>query len=319
MALSIASLSSAEDVTKQGFEALGCRGEDLRMMGQLFDRPFGLIVVTGTPGNGKTTTCYSVLNRLRSRTSEKANIIALEDSIAYPLDGIVQVRVEPEVEGLGFYENLQAALWQDPDVIFVSSLKDKETARMICEAVLTGHLVIARMDSPDVMHAIARLKTMIGEPSLLASILEGIVAQRLVRCICEGCREEYSPHQEIADRYFLGLYQKWFNVGTDEPSREVGEALSRGNNSFDPSNRISLFRGRGCEKCHNSGFSGRTGLFEVMEADLEIKDLISRGPDPEKLKEALLEKEFITLREKAFSYALSGVTTLEEALRVTYT
>jgi type IV pilus assembly protein PilB len=316
--LSIDPYSPHETFAMQDFEALGCRDSDLALITKIFDRPFGLIVVTGTAGSGRTTTCRSALNHIRRRTSEKAVIIALEEAIAYPLEGIAQVHVEPK-EGQGYYENLQAALWQDPDVIFIEALRDRETARLVCEIALTGHLVIVQMDSPDIMHALVRLLALIGDSSLLASILEGVIAQRLIRCICPACCEEYGPPQEIADRYFLGLYRKWFKVGTDDAPLATGEAASQGNDSFDPASRVSLFRGRGCEKCHRSGFSGRTALFEVMEANLEIKDLISRGPDAEKLKETLLEKEFLTLREKALCAALSGSTTLEEALRVTYT
>ncbi len=302
--LSVNPFSPAEAAIRLGFEALGMKVDDLGKAHDIFDRTSGLVLVTGVPGSGRTTTITSALSHIsRKRSPKGALLISLEDQIAYPLEGIVQVHVQPGVEGLGYRDQLQAAMWQDPDVVCVGAVPDRETARMICEAVLSGHTVIVQMESPDVMQAIARFVNLTGEPSLLSSILEGVIAQRLVRCICDDCREEYEPEQDVIDRYFLSLYRKWFQ------SRYGcgGEA-----------GRVSLFRGLGCEKCRYTGYRGRTGLYEILIPDLDVRDLIASGLQVERLKEIFVEKDFLTLKEKALFYALSGITTLEEAERASY-
>jgi len=272
--------------------------------------------VTGTAGSGKTTTCHAALNYLKERTSGQAIIIALEEDIPYPMEGIVQVKMDLESQRLS--EHLEAAMWQDPDVIFVSSLPDRAAAKKVCEMAMTGHMVIVQMDSPDVIHAFLKLRTLIDEPSLLASVMEGAIGQRLVRRICESCREEYVPPRDVADRYLLSFYQQLFQDQKGAIPAEEAAAGKKGPLPFTPSSQVSLFRGKGCEKCRHSGFKGQTGLYEIMNPTMEIKDLITTIKEPEKLKDALLENGFMTLREKALFYALSGVTTLEEALRVTY-
>jgi len=315
--LSVSSSSSVESVMREGFEALGLQGDELARARSIFDKAFGLVLVTGTAGSGKTTTCYSALNYIRMRTQGQAVIIALEEDIAFPMEGIVQVKVDRESTHLD--DHLEASMWQDPDVIFVSSPLDRASAKKICEMAMTGHMVIVQMESPDVIHAFLRLRTLIDEPSLLASVLEGAIGQRLVRRICRHCREEYVPPRDVADRYLLSFYQKLSQDQGNAALMEESAACRKDPLPFTPSSQVSLYRGKGCEKCRHSGFKGQAGLFEIMNPTMEIKDLITTIREPEKLKDALLENGFMTLREKALFYALSGVTTLEEALRVTYT
>ena len=243
--LAVRSMEKAQSIMEKGFELLGFEGADLETVKSIFNKSFGLIFITGTPGSGKTTTCHGALNYIKKKTSGRSNIISLEDWIAYPLEGIVQVKVEPKEEGKGFYENLKALMWQDPDFVFVSSLPDKNTARMICEVALTGHLVLVQMGSPDIIQAIKKLIELDIDPCLLASILEGGLGQRLVRRICSACKEEYTPSKEIVERYFQGMTEK--------------------------EGKLILYKGKGCEKCRNSGYTGRTGIYELINPDIKIK------------------------------------------------
>jgi len=190
------------EIVKRGFEALSFKGEDLLFAKEIFDKAFGLVIITGSSGSGKTSTCHCALRYIKNRTEGKANIIALEDWFVSPLEGISQVIVQQDKEGHGFYETLRAVAWQSPDVIFVASVPDKNTARKISELAVTGHMVIVQMPSPDVFQAIEELCSLGMEPYLLASALEGALAQRLVRRICENCKEEYKPSQEIREKYF---------------------------------------------------------------------------------------------------------------------
>ncbi|MHC9542713.1 MAG: GspE/PulE family protein [Vulcanimicrobiota bacterium] len=302
--LSINPFSPSEAAIRMGFEALGMKGDDLGKAQSIFNRTSGLMLVTGIPGSGRTTTITSALTHIsRKRSSQGALLISLEEQIANPIDGIVQVQVKPGIEGMGYCDQLQTVMWQDPDVVAVSAVPDRETARMICETVLSGRMVVVQMENPDALRAIAHFVNLTGEPSLVSSILEGVLSQRLVRCICDDCREEYEPEQDVIDRYFLSLYRKWFQS-------RYGSGGETG--------KVTLFRGQGCEKCRYTGFRGRTGLFEIMIPDLDIRDLIASGFQLEQLKEILVEKDFLTLKEKALFYALSGITTLEEAQRASY-
>jgi len=302
--LSVNPFSPVEAAVRMGFEALGMKSDDLAKAHRLFDSPSGLVLISGTQGSGRTTTMTGAMTYLsRKGEAQGSLIISLEDQTAWPLEGVVQVQVQPGAEGRGYFEQLEAAMWQDPDVIFTSAAPDRETAQAICEIVLSGHKAVVQMEASDSLQAIARFVNLTGEPSLVSSILEGSISQRLVRCICEDCREEYEPEQDVIDRHFLSLYGKWFQNRYD---RAGGR------------DRVILFRGLGCEKCRNTGYRGRTGLFEITVPDREVRDIIASGFQLERMKEILVEKDFVTMREKALFYALSGITTLEEAERASY-
>ena len=289
IAMRIVSVTKIETTTNRGFEILAFQGHDLEQVQKIFNKHFGLIIITGLSGSGKTTTCYAALNYLVKRYAGKANIMSLENPVEYPLEGLVQIPVRPEMEGQGFYELLKASWDQDPDVIFTGELPDKNTARIISELALTGHIVIVQMDSPDVLQAVARLSDLGLEPYLLASSLEGVIAQRLVRCICEHCKEEFIPSPQIIEKYFPPMKEK-----------------------------VSLYRGKGCKECHGTGYKKRAGIYEILNPDTDFKEALARGENVNNLKKILQKKGFETLREKALKSALFGMTTLEEALRVSY-
>lgn len=302
--LSVNPFSPVEAAARMGFEALGMKDDDLARAHRIFDSTSGLVLISGTPGSGRTTTMTGALTYMSRKLEDRGFlIISLEEQAAFPLEGVAQVQVQPGVEGRGYLEQIRAAMWQDPDVVFISAAPYRETAQAICEIVLSGHKAVVQMESSDSLQAIARFVNLTGEPSLISSILEGSISQRLVRCICDDCREEYEPEQDVIDRHFLSLYGKWFRNRYDRSGK---------------GDRVTLFRGRGCVKCRNTGYRGRTGLFEITIPDAEVRDIIASGFQMEKMKEILVEKDFVTLREKALYYALSGITTLEEAERASY-
>jgi type II secretory ATPase GspE/PulE/Tfp pilus assembly ATPase PilB-like protein len=286
LTMRIKSMEKAKAAVDQGLELLQFGKEDLEKVKEIFNKPFGLVIVTGTSGSGKTTTCHGALNYILKKTAGHANIMSLEESIEYPMKGISQIQVQPD--GEGYYELLKGIMWHDPDVIFVGDVSDSKTARMISEIALTGHLIIVQLTSPDIFQSVDYLKNLGLEPYLLASILEGAISQRLVRKICEKCKEKFTPSTHVIEKYFSGH------------------------------EHVSLYRGKGCSECHNSGYKGRTGIYETGIFDTELKEAIADGEDINKLKKVFQEKGFRSLREKAIDYVLSGVTTLEEALRVSY-
>lgn len=284
--MGIKSMEKAKTTVDQGLELLQFDREDLETVKNIFNKAFGLVIVTGISGSGKTTTCHGALNYILTKTGGHASIMTLEDSIEYPMKGISQIQVHPD--GEGYYELLKGIVWQDPDVIFAGELQDSKTARMVSEIALTGHLIIVQLTCSDIFQSVDYLKNLGLEPYLLASILEGAIAQRLVRKICKNCKEKITPSPEIIEKYF--------------PGRK----------------NVFLYRGKGCSECHNSGYSGRTGIYEICIFDTELKEAIAEGENINKFKKVFHEKGFHTLREKAIDYVLSGTTTLEEALRVSY-
>jgi type II secretory ATPase GspE/PulE/Tfp pilus assembly ATPase PilB-like protein len=293
--------------TDGGFNVPDFQQEDLESMKEIFDKPSGIVFITGTAGSGHRETCYSALNYILARKSGKVNIITLEGSTEYMINGIVQLHINDSNE---YYETLKSVIWQDPDVVFIDNVPDRNTGRIISDIALTGHMVIIRMNSYDIFYGIKTLKKLGFEPCLMASTLEGAIAQRMVRTICKNCMEEYSPKEDIAERYYLRLYQRCLQSRNKTSSGEE--------NVSNPLNKVSLYRGKGCKECNHTGYRGQTGLYEILNPDMEMKDLFARKLNFKEFKERLMGKDFVTLREKALFYALSGVTTLEEALKVSY-
>jgi len=251
----------------------------------MLSRPHGLVLVTGPTGSGKTTTLYSALDLLRST---RLNIVTVEDPVEYQLDMINQIHVQEHV-GLTFPRALRSILRQDPDVIMVGEIRDSDTARVAIQAALTGHLVLTTVHTKDCVGALARLTDMGVEPYLLASALNGVVAQRLARTVCSICRTTYMP-----DRSLLA------QAGWDRQGPRV------------------YYRGEGCKKCHDSGFQGRTGIYEVVEMTDELYKLIHDVADESEIKRYLLSQGFVPLREQGLALVESGKSTLEEVLRVTH-
>ncbi|MBI3584172.1 MAG: type II secretion system ATPase GspE [Nitrospinae bacterium] len=264
------------------FEGLGFNIGQVEMMDSLLSRNSGIILVTGPTGSGKTTTLYSALNRINFA---KRNIITVEDPVEYQLKGIGQLNVNPKI-GLTFAHGLRSILRQDPDVIMVGEIRDMETAEIAIHASLTGHLVISTLHTNDAPTAITRLVDMGIERFLVASSLSAVIAQRLVRVLCQYCKEEYTPQSDEMSTF------KQYNVRR-------------------------LWKPVGCERCFKSGYHGRTGIFEFLIMDQNMHSVILKNPDSASLKEYALSKGMKTLKDDGLEKAAAGVTSLEEIIRVT--
>ena len=265
---------------------LGLSEEDYRKLERLARKPYGLVLATGPTGAGKSTTLYAMLLLVRELYPYK-NIITIEDPVEYQINGIGQVQVNPKV-GLTFATGLRSILRQDPDVILVGEIRDTETAEIAVHAALTGHLVLSTLHTNDAPTAITRLVDMGIEPYLIASSLEGVIAQRLVRRICPHCREPYPPAPE--ELKALGLPEN---------------------------SEVEFYRGRGCEECLGTGYRGRIGIFEVLELDEKLKNLILTTPNATEIRNEALKRNFKTLRQDALEKVLAGLTTSSELLAVT--
>ncbi len=266
-------------------EDLGFRPEGLAAFKRILRQPHGLGLVTGPTGSGKTTTLYSALDLLRS---PELNIVTVEDPVEYQLDLINQVQVH-EAIGVTFARALRSILRQDPDVIMIGEIRDEETARVGVQAALTGHLVLATLHTNDAPGAVARLLDMGIEQYLLSSAMNGVVAQRLVRTVCLGCATKYHPSEQV--------------MCDAQLTEETGLAFTKG---------------MGCQECHNSGFRGRAGIYEVMEVSPDIRRLIHRAAASHEIRKHLSQQGILSLREEGVQFAMRGSSSLEEVLRATH-
>ena len=289
--------------TQLGLDKLITDEPSLRIVQEMVARPFGLILVTGPTGSGKTTTLYSAL---AERNTPGVNISTAEDPIEYSLPGITQVQVIRE-KGMDFASILRAFLRQDPDVILVGETRDRETAKTAIEAALTGHLVLTTLHTNDAAGAIARLDEMGVEPFMVSGALLGVLAQRLMRRVCDECREPYNPTPEEFARFGLatsGDSEHIFYRSNTLTSEQIHEARQSGNL---------------CSKCGGSGYKGRCGVYEVMRITETIQTLITEGAPTERIKEVAVEEGMNTLLAYSLNLVRQGLTTLEEVERVTFT
>ncbi len=266
-------------------QQLGLYPEDREKVERLAKKPYGIVLVTGPTGAGKSTTLYAMLLHVKD---PKKNIITIEDPVEYQIKGISQIQVNPKV-GLTFASGLRSVLRQDPDIIMVGEIRDAETADIAVHAALTGHLVLSTLHTNDAPSAVTRLSDMGIEPFLIASSLEGVIAQRLVRRICENCKEPYQP--------------------TEEELRELGIEDYEG----------PFYRGRGCENCLGTGYRGRVGIFEVLELDDQLKTLITKTQDANEIKKLARTKGYKTMLEDGIRKVKEGITTSNEVISVTKT
>jgi general secretion pathway protein E len=263
--------------------SLGMDDATLATIDQLIHQPHGIVLVTGPTGSGKTTTLYAALSRIDSLG---LNIMTVEDPIEYELDGVSQTHVNTKI-GMTFARALRSILRHDPDVIMIGEIRDLETAQIAVQASLTGHLVLATLHTNDAVSATTRLVDMGVEPYLLSSSLLGVLAQRLVRKLCPACKTPYQPS------------------GAD--LAELGERYAGGR----------LFAAAGCEECSGTGYSGRTGIYELLTVDQEGKRLIHEGASEQLLRTHVVGLGMRGLRQDGLRWVLAGATSLEEAVRVT--
>lgn len=266
-------------------EEIGLKETLLHQVAAMINKSHGVFLVTGPTGSGKTTTLYSALTRLDRL---EKNIITVEDPIEYQLSGVGQLQVNPKI-GLTFADGLRSILRQDPDIIMVGEIRDRETAEIVIQSALTGHMVFSTLHTNDAAGALTRLVEMGVEPFLAASSIVGILAQRLVRKICPFCREELLPPAELLE----GLKDDGL-----------------------PANPV-FFAGRGCDRCMNIGYWGRTGIYELLTMDDAVRDLLLQNKDAASIRKMARQKGLQPLRSAGLAKALQGETTLEEVLRVT--
>ncbi|MBI5699479.1 type II/IV secretion system protein [Candidatus Saganbacteria bacterium] len=263
---------------------LGFTEENLAKFKEMYSRPYGIILVTGPTGSGKTTTLYATL---QSINSPERNIVTVEDPVEYELPGIRQSQVNTKA-GLVFANALRSLLRQDPDIILVGEIRDLETSSVAIEAALTGHLVFSTLHTNDAPGALTRLVDMGVEPFLISSSVAGVIAQRLVRKICSNCKVPQEVAKDVLD-HFKELKDK----------------------------KLTFYHGKGCKTCRNTGYRGRTGIFEMLTLNPEIQDLIMNKAPSNQVKEVAVRSGMKTLREDGISKVIAGMTTLDEVLRVT--
>jgi general secretion pathway protein E len=265
-------------------EKLGFPTETLKRFESLIKRPHGILLVTGPTGSGKTTTLYAALDKINA---PGVKIITVEDPVEYQLKGVNQIPVKAKI-GLSFAQGLRHIVRQDPDVILVGEIRDLETAEIAIQASLTGHLVFSTLHTNDAPGAITRLQDMGVESYLVASVLEGVLAQRLVRRICPACRVPDPPSRADLDA-----------LGIEAPPGTV------------------LFRGKGCDECRGTGYRGRSGIYELFVIDEDARSLMLRRASTRDIRQHAISRGMVTLRMDGFKRACEGVTTVEEILRVT--
>jgi len=271
--------------TLRGLDELGMPDDLLKPFDATIRQPHGIILATGPTGSGKTTTLYAALNHIYVPDKK---IITIEDPVEFNLDGINQMQVNPK-RGLAFANGLRSILRQDPDIIMVGEIRDGETADIAIRSALTGHLVLSTLHTNDAAGAITRLLDMEVEPYLLSTTAEMVIAQRLIRLVCERCAETYQPSPQVLEQ-----------LGADAPAFEGA----------------TWQRGRGCQDCHHTGYRGRVGIFEAIRMTDALREVIMQRPSGNQVRRAA-DGTFVSMRRDGYRKVLAGATTLEEVWRVT--
>ncbi len=285
-------LTSKEDSFT--LETLGFSEQDLDKVQKAIQKPYGMILVTGPTGSGKTTTLYAILKALNK---ESVSIVTLEDPVEYSIPGITQIQVNPQV-GLVFSKGLRAILRQDPNIIMVGEIRDQETADIAVNAALTGHLLLSTLHTNDAPTALPRLLEMGTEPFLIASTLNIVIAQRLVRKICEKCKTEI----KLKKTEILSVLE---SIGYDLTIENIKKIKDS-----------KFYKGNGCEICNGTGYYGRLGIFEVLNISDKIRDAIMKRANSDVIKSIAIKEGMTTMVQDGFSKVLKGLTTIEELLRV---
>ncbi len=312
------------------FADLGLWGKSLVQFEKSIKETTGIILVTGPTGSGKTVTLATSLSKLNS---VKVNIVTLEDPVEIHIPGVNQIQVNPQA-GLTFANGLRSILRQDPNIIMVGEIRDGETAQLAIQAALTGHLVLATLHTNSVAGAIPRLIDMGVENFLIASTLNILLAQRLTRRVCQYCKEAYEPDEGLKKDILKVLGPKLLKLGVNESpfnQDDDGHIHVKKDLELDYSeeitkeqaneflNNIKLYKGKGCDRCNQTGYSGRIGLFEVLEIEENIRKLAMKKSSTEEIQKVALENGMITLVQDGYLKALWGITTIEEVLTVAST
>ena len=275
-------LKNSEILTKK---SLGMMPDDTQKLDNILSKPYGIILVTGPTGSGKSTTLYAVLSELN--TMDK-NIITVEDPVEYALNGVNQVGVNPKA-GLTFASGLRSILRQDPDIIMVGEIRDSETGEIAIRASITGHVVLSTLHTNDAPSTVARLVDMGIQPFLVASSVNGIIAQRLVRKVCGRCAQPY------------------------EASKEEKELLD-----IDENEHLIINKGKGCPACSGTGYKGRIGIYEILEIDRDIREAITANKNTDYIKDLAVKNGMKTLKRACIEHVVNGITSMDEYLRVAY-
>jgi type IV pilus assembly protein PilB len=278
-------------------EELGLSGRNFEVLERAIKKPFGMILATGPTGSGKTTTLYAILQKLNQ---EGVNIVTLEDPVEYFIEGINQSQIRPEI-GYTFATGLRHVLRQDPDIIMVGEIRDKETAELAVHAALTGHLVLSTLHTNNAIGVIPRLIDLGISPFLIPYSLSIAIAQRLVRRLCDKCKREVTPTKEIRNLILKEV------EGLPEDEKKKIKI---------PQN-FKIYEAVGCDECHKTGFSGRIGIFEILEMTKNLEEIILKEPSEAKILEEARRQGMITMRQDGILKVLKGITTIEELLRET--
>ncbi|MCE1245835.1 MAG: GspE/PulE family protein [Firmicutes bacterium] len=279
---------SGASVLKGDLSLLGLEGRDLELITGIINKPYGMVAFCGPTGSGKTSTVYAALSLLAKQTENRCHIVTLEEPVEFTIDGVVQSNVDSEGD-FNYYRALKALMRQDPDIIFLAGVPDRDTASMALQAALTGHLIMLQLNSSDTAYAIHSMFEMGMEPYLVSMCIEGIISQRLFRKICPDCKQKVSISREVIDRI-----------------REDVE---------NPDSVTHVWRGAGCEKCRGTGYRGRMAVYEILPGTVEIREFIAKKPGLAEMREKFKSLGYPTLRKAAIKKALNGETTLEEAIR----
>ena len=278
------------------FEELGLSGRNFEVVKAAVEKPYGMILSTGPTGCGKTTTQYAILQILNK---EGVNIVTLEDPVEYLIEGINQSQVRPEI-GYDFSRGLRQIVRQDPDIIMVGEIRDSETAALTTHAALTGHIVLSTLHTSNVLGVIPRLIDLGVQPFLLPSALSIATAQRLARKLCQNCKRKVKPKKETRDLIL----------------KEIDKLPEKVKKEIKIKEPLTIFEPVGCRDCHNTGFSGRIALFEILEMTPQLAGIILKEPSEEKILEEAKRQGMITMKQDGILKVLDGITTIEEVLRV---
>jgi len=281
----------------RSFDDLGLSGRNLEVIKEAIKKPYGLILFTGPTGSGKTTTQYAILRILNQ---ESVNIVTIEDPIEYSIAGINQSQIKPEI-GYTFASGLRQILRQDPNIIMIGEVRDEETASLVMNAALTGHIVLSTLHTNSSVGVVARLIDMGVRPFLIPSVLRIVISQRLIRTLCPNCKTKIKPNEKIKE-YIL------------DKIKDLPAAAKENLKMPDP---LFIYETKGCEKCNNTGYAGRAGLYEVLSMNDELAELILKSPVEHLIFQAAQKQGMITMEQEGILKVLAGETTIAEITRVT--